>query len=89
MRLSRSPAVNFANLMRCPKCNVPLVKGQAIQQTYSAGTPDFPGETRGMTMSPGGPGKLIDCLKCPDCGWSTTSTHIQGHAGFPCPECDH
>ena len=23
-------------------------------------------------MSPGGPGKLIDCLKCPKCGWSVT-----------------
>ena len=24
-------------------------------------------------MSPGGPGKLIDCLKCPKCEWSVTT----------------
>lgn len=77
--------------MRCPKCNVPLAPGKAIRQTWTAGAPDFIGDANPsiQTMSPGGPGKLIDCLKCPDCGWSTTSTHIQGHAGFPCPDCDH
>lgn len=58
--------------MNCPKCKVDLVSGIAIEQTYTAGTPDFPGETRGMTISPGGPGKLIGCLKCPECGWSMT-----------------
>ena len=26
-----------------------------------------------VTMSPGGPGKLISCLKCPQCGWSVTN----------------
>ena len=23
--------------------------------------------------SPGGPGRLVDCLKCAECGWSTSA----------------
>lgn len=61
----------------CPKCSGPdlsvgLVAGKAIEQTYTAGMPDFIGETRGITYSPGGPGRLIGCLKCPVCGYSIT-----------------
>lgn len=59
---------------RCPKCRVPLREGQAIQQTWITGAPDFIGDVRPniQTMSAGGPGKLISCLKCPECGWSVT-----------------
>ena len=42
--------------------------GQAIQQTWT-GNPDFIGG-EAITMSPGGPGQLIDCEKCISCGWS-------------------
>lgn len=42
--------------------------GKAIEQTYT-GIPDFIGGDV-VTMSPGGPGRLIDCLKCVKCGWS-------------------
>jgi len=55
---------------RCKHCHTPMQTGIAIQQTYT-GTPDFLGGEV-VTMSPGGPGKLIDCLKCPQCGWSVT-----------------
>jgi hypothetical protein len=55
----------------CKKCQTPLEPGQAIQQTWG-GIPDFMGSTEVCTVSPGGPGKLIDCLKCPACGWSMT-----------------
>jgi hypothetical protein len=57
---------------KCPECDVTMVAGQAIQQTWTAGAPDFPGDDRGITMSPGGPGKMIDCLKCPECGYTKT-----------------
>ena len=50
--------------------------GKAIEQTYT-GTPDFPGDTQCITMSPGGPGKIVDCLKCDQCGWSVTSEPAQ------------
>lgn len=56
---------------RCPKCRVKLKPGIVILQTYT-GLPDFPGETRAMTMSPGGMGKLAECDKCPKCGYSRT-----------------
>lgn len=60
----------------CKKCGALMRHGLAIQQTYTAGEPDFPGDHNDpnaiVTLSPGGPGKLITCLKCPQCGWSVT-----------------
>ena len=49
-----------------------MLPGKAIEQTWTPGVPDFPGQTVGITMSAGGPGRLIDCLKCDKCGWSIT-----------------
>lgn len=45
----------------CPRCNVPMKPGIALAQTYHA---------RGMTHYPGGPGKVVECWKCPKCGGS-------------------
>jgi hypothetical protein len=56
--------------MQCKHCNIQMKPGKAILQTYT-GLPDFPGKEM-VTMSPGGPGKLVDCLKCPKCGFSVT-----------------
>lgn len=61
----------------CKKCRTELTPGKAIEQTGVVGMPDFPSdkyisEDRIVTMYAGGPGKLIDCLKCPSCGWSMT-----------------
>jgi hypothetical protein len=56
---------------KCRKCGGNMVAGKAIQQTLT-GTPDFPGDTTAVTLSPGGSGKLIDCMKCDKCGWSVT-----------------
>lgn len=53
---------------RCPHCFAKMKTGQAIGQT-STGTEDF-GDI--VTHSPGGPGKLISCKKCPGCGYSVT-----------------
>lgn len=57
----------------CKRCGTELVPGKAIEQTWTPGVPDFPGCYDLVTMSPGGPGRLIDCLKCPQCGWSVTA----------------
>ena len=54
-----------------PRCDGDMVQGFAMQQTYS-GVPDFPGGAV-VTMSPGGPGRLIGCWKCAVCGWSVTA----------------
>jgi hypothetical protein len=56
---------------KCPKCNGKMSYGKALQQTYT-GSPDFAGGEV-VTMSPGGPGKLVVCWKCQDCGWSVTT----------------
>lgn len=56
---------------KCKKCGGEMRKGQAIAQTMS-GTPDFPGDRHAVTVSPGGPGRLIDYTKCANCGWSVT-----------------
>lgn len=57
----------------CAKCTGAMKPGIAIAQTYSSGAPDFPGDNVGVTMSPGGPGALMDCMKCEACGWSVTA----------------
>ena len=61
-------AIEAYRTLKCPKGKVPLSPGVAIQQTYT-GSPDFIGGEC-VTMSPGGPGKLVDCLKCRECGFS-------------------
>jgi hypothetical protein len=56
----------------CKKCGGDMNPGRAMGQTVVGGMPDFEGETHSSTFSVGGPGKLIECLKCEECGWSTT-----------------
>lgn len=57
-------------MKKCKKCNGEMKPGKAIEQTY-AGSPDFAGHEV-ITVSPGGSGKLINCLKCEKCGHSIT-----------------
>lgn len=62
----------------CPRpgCFGLLKPGVATGQTYTTGVPDFPGQEdlEGQTISPGGPGKLVPCLKCDSCGHSITES---------------
>ena len=47
--------------------------GVALEQTW-VGTADFPGPGQPVvTLSPGGPGRLVSCLKCHTCGHSVTA----------------
>ena len=55
----------------CKKCHTPMEAGVAIQQTYT-GIPDFAGDAQPVTISIGDKGNLVECLKCPVCGWSVT-----------------
>lgn len=69
---------------RCRRCYAEMKPGKAIQQTFTAGMPDFPGDpagSRGVTMSAGGPGRLVDCMKCSACGWSVTGAATQEQQG--------
>lgn len=56
----------------CKCCGGAMAPGQALEQTF-AGIPDFPGGAV-VTMSPRGPGKLVDCMKCENCGWSVMAS---------------
>lgn len=60
------------DLRLCKRCGGIMRPGIAMGQTWSAGIPDFPGQDTCVTMSPGGPGRVIDCMKCEACGWSQT-----------------
>jgi hypothetical protein len=55
----------------CRRCGGQMVPSKAMGQTWT-GRPEWPGDTL-VTMSPGGPGKLIDCLKCEGCGHSVSA----------------
>lgn len=57
--------------VECPRCGGRMGKGRALVSTMTIGTPDFSG-SEVVTMSPGGPGRLIDVLKCRECGQSLT-----------------
>jgi len=61
----------------CKKCNIVMRPSKAIAQTFVGGTPDFIDDTHSSTFSAGGTGELIDCLKCPKCGWSMTAPKRQ------------
>ena len=60
--------------MKCKKqnCNGTMRPGKAVQETLVGRLLDFPGDTYPVTLSTGGAGKLIDCLKCDECGYSIT-----------------
>lgn len=58
----------------CRKCGGQMKPGKAIAQTFT-GTPEWPG-AEAVTMSAGGPGKLVDCEKCEDCGHSVTTGSV-------------
>jgi len=45
--------------------------GKALEQTMT-GIPDFCGDKYAVTVSPGGNGRLVECMKCVECGWSVT-----------------
>jgi hypothetical protein len=49
----------------CRKCGGAMHLGKALEQTVCSSDEG--------TCSPGGSGKLIDCLKCSACGWSVTT----------------
>lgn len=65
------PAKRTRWVCLAPGCGAPLEPGVALAQT-AVGAPDFAGDARPVTLSPGGPGKLTPCLKCPRCGYSMT-----------------
>lgn len=54
-----------------PRCCGDMLPGVAMGQTFT-GMADFPGREV-VTVSPGGPGVVVQCLKCNACGHSVSA----------------
>ena len=57
--------------MKCPRCNVEMTKGMAIE-TYNG--PPYRSITFFQHVIDHETLKLIECLKCPKCGYSNDGT---------------
>lgn len=68
--LTNSIAKRLEATMTCKKCGGKMKRGVAIENTWQRGMSDFGDDIRGITMTAGGSGKLVTCLKCESCGWS-------------------
>lgn len=60
--------IKLEEKLPCKQCGGKIKVGVALDQTFT-GVPDFIGSSEVVTMSPGGSGKLVACLKCSECGW--------------------
>ena len=60
----------------CPKCGGQMRPGVALESTV-VGSPDFVGDDAVVTYSPGGPGRMVKCMKCKACGWSVTTGEVK------------
>lgn len=58
--------------VRCKKCGSEMKRGIATGQAWS-GVAGFTGDSYAVTLSSGGTGYLMPCLKCVACGWSVTA----------------
>jgi hypothetical protein len=69
----------------CKKCRTPMIESHGLLQTFVGGELDFPSDPAPVTFSAGGPGKLAQCWKCPDCGWSMTKYIALSPVSVPKP----
>jgi len=71
----REKVVPINCVKSCKKCGAEMRPGKALAQTVT-GVHDFPEDRYYVTMSAGGPGALVDCMKCVACGWSVTAPAV-------------
>ena len=55
--------------MSCKKCGATMKDGQALVNRLT-GIPDFIGDDTVCTVSASSKADIVDCLKCPECGYS-------------------
>ena len=67
--IERAHGIAEKESSKCNRCGGEMNPGQALESTL-VGEPDDMGGC--VTVSPGGPGKLVPCMKCAECGWSVT-----------------
>ena len=56
---------NYLGGRRCKKCRGPMKPSKAFAQTLTS-------DEGSTTLTAGGVGRMVECLKCTDCGWSIT-----------------
>ena len=57
--------------MKCKDCKIEMVNSKALVDRMD-GIPDFIGDDFVCTLSPSGQADLVDCWKCPGCGYGVT-----------------
>lgn len=60
--------------MICPRCTQTMEPGIALGQTWVKGSDNW--GDNAYTVYAGGPGYLMNCLKCPGCGYSVTPEDV-------------
>jgi len=70
-RLAFEAGMREQKALACPRCAGSMGVGVAIEQTSVTGVSDLGGEDG--TQYAGGPGRLIPCMKCRNCGHSEHS----------------
>jgi hypothetical protein len=73
LRLTRYSESAMDLCMNCKHCEIPMLPGTALVSTF-VGHEDLGGV---VTMSPGGPGKLVPVWKCPECGYSVRGGFVE------------
>jgi len=58
--------------MICQKCKITMTPSKALEDIYIGGIDAGNPPQRGDTLVKSGEAKLIDVLKCPQCGYSVT-----------------
>jgi hypothetical protein len=80
MRLVRlavyTPKATKKIKMDCNRCKILMLPGQALIDNMS-GKADFAGDKHPVTVSHNGTAQMVNCLKCPECGYSA-------HVGLHC-----
>ena len=73
--LSKKGKENYSKIFsknKCPKCFSEMKPSKALLDILE-GIPDFIGTTEVCTVSACGKAKLINCLKCTECGFSIST----------------
>jgi len=67
--------------MKCKRClEIELQEGLVLVEIFRPGADDFfnqgPDSLLGRTMVPSGQSRLVQCLKCPNCGYSLINRNV-------------
>jgi len=64
----RKPSPSEAE-KKCRKCGGEMKPGKALKEGVTSSTDDI-GDGSVVTLNPSGQCRMVDCMKCSECGWS-------------------